>query len=160
MDDDAFVCPNLEWERAIFLVTYNLYRWHEYYLWHCVWICFCFFSMFLLCFNWNFSEYEQWIHYCRVHVPAAIASYFRFDLPKVCKILSHYFALQINDKRSLNRIRSPRKSEIEVSQFIDQCFQAHNEYRSKHKVPPLILSKKVRNLFKILLWSQSERWKR
>lgn len=96
-----------------------------------------FYSKFLI-------EYEQWIHYYWVHV-VAVASCFRFNLPKCVK---SFFALQINEKRSTNRIRSPRKSEIEVSQFIDQCFQAHNEYRSKHKVPPLILSKKVSNFSK------------
>ncbi|XKL65869.1 hypothetical protein PGB90_009289 [Kerria lacca] len=50
---------------------------------------------------------------------------------------------QINDRRSISLVRSPKKSEIEVSQFIEQCFQTHNEYRLKHKVPPLILSKKL-----------------
>lgn len=53
------------------------------------------------------------------------------------------FVLQINDKKSISRLRNPRKADIEVSQFIEQCFQTHNEYRLKHKVPPLILSKKV-----------------
>lgn len=50
---------------------------------------------------------------------------------------------QINDRRSINRTRGQKKCEIEVSQFVEQCFQTHNEYRLKHKVPPLILSKKV-----------------
>ncbi len=68
------------------------------------------------------------------------------------------FCSQINDKKSISRVRSPRKSEIEVSQFIEQCFQAHNDYRMKHKVPPLVLSKKVSAEFR--RWKAHKRFQK
>lgn len=128
------------------MVTYNLYGYDTNNLWHCVWICIffqCFFFVLLEVQSSTNNKFTSLLLGSRTH------SCFRFDLAKCIKCF--YFVLQINDKRSINRIRSPRKSEIEVSQFIDQCFQAHNEYRSKHKVPPLILSKKVRKCFMYFL---------
>ncbi|XP_065217804.1 uncharacterized protein LOC135843721 isoform X2 [Planococcus citri] len=39
--------------------------------------------------------------------------------------------------------KSPKRCDIETSTFVQQCLQAHNEYRSKHNVPPLTLNKKL-----------------
>ena len=43
----------------------------------------------------------------------------------------------------LSGTKSPKRCDLETNTFIQQCLQAHNEYRSKHKVPPLTLNKKV-----------------
>ncbi|KAL5236460.1 hypothetical protein ACI65C_003870 [Semiaphis heraclei] len=51
--------------------------------------------------------------------------------------------LKTSYKQRCTAIKSQKKIIIDNKTFIQECLDAHNQYRKKHTVPPLILSKKL-----------------
>ncbi|XP_025202336.1 uncharacterized protein LOC112599595 isoform X1 [Melanaphis sacchari] len=51
--------------------------------------------------------------------------------------------LKTSYKQRCTAIKSQKKIIIDNKTFIQECLEAHNQYRKKHMVPPMILSKKL-----------------
>lgn len=70
-----------------------------------------------------------------------------FDSPQsmqkiTSKLETELQALSVTDGKPVERVTPVRKISA-YSKFELECLEAHNEYRAKHGVPPLKLSKKL-----------------
>ena len=60
--------------------------------------------------------------------------------------LRHKKWKEIRKENIFNQSNSTRSSEMNA--ITEQCLHAHNEYRSKHGAPPLVISESVKKFFK------------